>query len=84
MDAKTEKKFIENFKQYNPDATLLLITHRTSLLTLVDKVIVIDQGKIVGSGSVEGFLKATKPGNTESLKSKSSSTGPAITDPITS
>ena len=62
MDAKTEKKFIENFKEYNPDATLLLITHRTSLLTLVDKVIVIDQGKIVGSGSVDGFLKATKSG----------------------
>ena len=62
MDEKTEKKFIDNFKQYNPHATLLLITHRTSLLTLVDKVIVIDQGKIVGSGSVEGFLKATKSG----------------------
>ena len=47
MDAKTEKKFIKNFKEYNPDATLLLITHRTSLLTLVDKVIVIDQGKLL-------------------------------------
>ena len=58
---KTEKKFIENFsgiilKQlyyyYSPNFTSFL----------VDKVIVIDQGKIVGSGSVDGFLKATKTG----------------------
>ena len=60
MDAKTEKSFIERFKKYNADATILLITHRTSLLDLVDKVIVVDKGKIVGSGSVEAFLKATK------------------------
>ena len=60
MDAKTEKSFIERFKKYNAEATILLITHRTSLLDLVDKVIVVDKGKIVGSGSVEAFLKATK------------------------
>mgnify|MGYP001305724052 CR=1 FL=1 len=60
MDAKTEKNFIDRFKKYNAEATILLITHRTSLLSLVDKVIVVDKGKIVGSGSVEAFLKATK------------------------
>ncbi len=60
MDAKTEKSFIDRFKKYNTEATILLITHRTSLLALVDKVIVVDKGKIVGSGSVDAFLKATK------------------------
>ena len=83
MDAKTEKKFIENFKEYNPDATLLLITHRTSLLTLVDKVIVIDQGKIVGSGSVDGFLKATKSGTGISKNQDTSNNSP-LTDPVAS
>ena len=81
MDAKTEKKFIENFKRYNPEATLLLITHRTSLLSLVDKVIVIDQGKIVGSGSVDGFLKATKTGKDSSTVG-SPPPGPAMTNPV--
>lgn len=84
MDAKTEKKFIENFKEYNPKATLILITHRTSLLKLVDKVIVVDQGKVVGSGSVEGFLKATKTGKSDELKESSMKTGSELTDPITS
>ena len=60
MDAKTEKNFIDRFKKYNSNATILLITHRTSLRALVDKVIVVDKGKIVGSGSVDAFLKATK------------------------
>ena len=83
MDAKTEKKFIENFKEYNPDATLLLITHRTSLLTLVDKVIVIDQGKIVGSGSVDGFLKATKSSKRTS-KNQDTADNSSLTDPVAS
>jgi len=49
----------------------------------VDKVIVIDQGKIVGSGSVDGFLKATKTGK-DSSTAKSSPSGSTMTDPVTS
>ena len=72
MDARTEKNFIDRFKKYNAEATILLITHRTSLLSLVDKVIVVDKGKIVGSGSVQAFLKATKSDkNTKSTGEKS-------------
>ena len=82
MDAKTEKKFIQNFIEFNPKATLLLITHRTSLLNLVDKVIVVDQGKIVGSGSVDGFLKATKTEKSD-LTNKTPKKSP-LSEPITS
>ena len=70
MDAKTEKNFIDRFKKYNAEATILLITHRTSLLSLVDKVIVVDKGKIVGSGSVAAFLKATKSEKDSKVSSK--------------
>jgi ATP-binding cassette, subfamily C, bacterial LapB len=58
MDARTEKKFIERLKNERLDCTLIVITHRTSLLALADHVLVVDQGKIVGSGSVENFLNA--------------------------
>ena len=58
MDARTERKFIENLKKEKFDSTLIVVTHRTSLLALVDRVIVVDQGKIVGSGSVDSFLNA--------------------------
>lgn len=59
MDAGTEKKLIESLKKVNVPQTLILITHRTALLTLVDRVIVLDKGAIVASGSVDGFMKAS-------------------------
>lgn len=58
MDARTERKFIERLKNEKLESTLIVITHRTSLLALADQVIVVDQGKIVGQGSVESFLNA--------------------------
>jgi ATP-binding cassette subfamily C protein LapB len=63
MDARTEKTFIDSFRQQKLESTLILITHRTSLLSLVDRVIVIDNGKIVGAGPTAAFLGAKiKPG----------------------
>lgn len=76
MDARTEKLFIDSFRQQKVDATLILITHRTSLLSLVDRVLVVDNGKIVGSGSTAAFLSATmKPsGNPAAAQTDSSKT----------
>lgn len=76
MDARTEKLFIDSFRQQKVDATLILITHRTSLLSLVDRVLVVDNGKIVGSGSTAAFLSATmKPsGNPAAVQTDSSKT----------
>ncbi len=59
MDSGTEKKLIDALKGAKFEGTLVLITHRTALLTLVDRVIVIDKGKLVGSGSVDSFMKAS-------------------------
>lgn len=62
MDARTEKLFIESFRKQKLNSTLIVITHRTSLLSLVDRVLVVDSGKIVGSESTATFLSAsTKP-----------------------
>jgi ATP-binding cassette subfamily C protein LapB len=57
MDARTEKLFLERFRKADLGASVVLITHRTSLLTLVDKVIVLEGGKVIGSGPRESFLK---------------------------
>ncbi len=58
MDASSERKLIQRLKDVKFDSTLIVITHRTSLLALVDRVIVVDNGKIVGQGSVDAFLNA--------------------------
>jgi ATP-binding cassette subfamily C protein LapB len=50
MDVQTEQQIIERLSAMPDDRTLLVITHRTSLLALVDRVIVMDQGSIVADG----------------------------------
>lgn len=60
MDAKTERSFVDAFRSLNMHVTLILITHRTSLLSLVNNVIVLDNGSIAGAGPVEGFLKGAR------------------------
>jgi len=50
MDHISEQALIQRLLQDVGDTTFILITHRTSLLELVDRVIVFDKGKIVADG----------------------------------
>lgn len=51
MDVKTEAQVIQRLKEATTDTTVVVVTHRTSLLELVDRVIVIEGGKIGADGS---------------------------------
>lgn len=58
MDSNSEQRFIKNIKPYLKDKTLVLVTHKTSLLELVDRIIVVDEGSIVMDGpKAEVFAK---------------------------
>lgn len=46
MDVKSEAEVIGRLKEATEDTTMLIVTHRTSLLQLVDRVIVIEDGKV--------------------------------------
>ncbi|MBC7132934.1 MAG: type I secretion system permease/ATPase [Roseovarius sp.] len=50
MDAQNEAEVIARLKLEAADRTLVVVTHRPSLLELVDRVIVIDQGKVAFDG----------------------------------
>lgn len=50
MDPASEQRLLAQLKDYVADKTLIVITHRTSLLALVDRVIVMDRGRIVADG----------------------------------
>ncbi|MFV0243482.1 MAG: type I secretion system permease/ATPase [Qingshengfaniella sp.] len=50
MDVQSEMALVSRLKQAPPGQTLILATHRPGLLDLVDRVIVIDGGKIVADG----------------------------------
>ena len=47
MDSKLEAFFMENVKKIVANKTFILITHKASQLVLVDRVILLDKGKIV-------------------------------------
>lgn len=62
MDNQTEQEVIQNIRMLTEDKTMILSTHRSSLLALVDRVIVMDAGKIVADGPKENILDALKRG----------------------
>jgi len=57
FDTATEKQVIKNLKEYVEDKTLILITHKPSDLALVDRIIIMDDGKIVMDGERDEVLK---------------------------
>jgi len=62
MDNKTEQHVKEQFKIYCEDKTLILVTHKTSMLDLVDRLIIVDKGRIVADGPKEQVIKALSHG----------------------
>ncbi|QMS85970.1 ABC transporter ATP-binding protein [Candidatus Xianfuyuplasma coldseepsis] len=53
VDTNTEVTILENLKQVRKDKTTLIIAHRISTLIYSDRIIVIDDGKIVDIGPHE-------------------------------
>lgn len=49
---------VKNLKQITKEKTLLVITHRFKALELVDRVIIIQDGKIIADGKKEVILTA--------------------------
>jgi len=62
MDNSTEESFKQRFSKELNTQTLILVTHRASLLTLVDRLIVMDGSKVVADGPKESVLAALKQG----------------------
>ena len=62
MDSASEERVRHNLKIFAKDKTLLLVTHRTALLDLTERVIVLDGGRIVADGPKEQILAALKEG----------------------
>ncbi len=57
MDLNSEKRFISRLNSYAQNKTLILVTHRTSLFSIVDRIIVLGNGKIVADGPRDEVLK---------------------------
>jgi len=62
MDSTSEARFKARLERSLGKTTLLLITHRRSLLTLVDRLIVVDGGRVVADGPKNDVLEALSSG----------------------
>ncbi|MDF1509265.1 ABC transporter transmembrane domain-containing protein [Robertmurraya sp. DFI.2.37] len=57
VDAKTEQKIIDNIRQERSGKTTIISTHRMSAVQHADRIIVLDNGKIMEEGTHEQLLK---------------------------
>ena len=62
MDYSSEDDIKRRLTEFAADKTVVLISHRTSLLDLVDRIIVMDGGKIVADGPKEQVITALRQG----------------------
>ncbi len=62
MDNSSEQKLKARLTELLPGKTLVLVSHRASLLTLVDRVIILDAGRVVADGPREQVLQRLSQG----------------------
>ncbi len=65
MDDNNERQIKKRFNEYlTENHTLILITHKLSMLELVNRIIVLENGKIIADGAKDAVLSALKAGVT--------------------
>ncbi len=62
MDFSTEAAFKERLRRYAAHKTLIIVTHRTSLIDLATRIVVVDDGRIVADGPRDKVIEALQAG----------------------
>ncbi|BDQ37110.1 ABC transporter [Pseudodesulfovibrio nedwellii] len=62
MDNQSEFRLKERLRSFVEDKTLIVITHRHSMLDLIDRLVIMDRGKIVVDGPKQAVLDGLKSG----------------------
>lgn len=62
LDHTSEEQIRKNLSSESQGKTLILVTHRSSLLQLASRLIVIDRGRIVADGPKETVMEALRQG----------------------
>jgi ATP-binding cassette subfamily C protein LapB len=57
MDAASETAVLQRLSQEIGPRTFVTITHKASLLQMVRKIIVLEQGKVAAQGTPEQFMR---------------------------
>jgi subfamily B ATP-binding cassette protein MsbA len=57
LDVETEEYVMEEIKTFFKEKTVIMITHRLQILDMVNRVVVMEHGKIIEEGKIEELLK---------------------------
>ena len=68
MDHSTEVAVKQQLMEYIQGRTWLVVTHRNSLLEMVDRIIVIDNGRLVADGPRDSVIQALQQGKIGAAK----------------
>ncbi|MCW7553102.1 type I secretion system permease/ATPase [Endozoicomonas gorgoniicola] len=62
MDSLAEYQFRERLRELAEDKTLIITTYKSSMLDLVDRIIVFDRGNLIADGPKEKVIEALEQG----------------------
>jgi ATP-binding cassette, subfamily C, bacterial LapB len=62
MDFTSENQFKQNLQRFMQHKTMVLVTHRVSLIDLAERMIVIDDGKVVTDGPRQQVIESLQSG----------------------
>ena len=62
MDFSSEAQFKERLRRFAEQKTVVVVTHRTSLIDLANRIIVVDAGRIVADGPRDQVVDALQSG----------------------
>ncbi|MFA6889985.1 MAG: ABC transporter ATP-binding protein, partial [Bacilli bacterium] len=57
VDTKTEEQILKNLRQIRKNKTTILIAHRITTIQSMDKILVLDEGKVAAFGSHQELIK---------------------------
>jgi ATP-binding cassette subfamily C protein LapB len=66
MDDRTEMEFIQALEPHLLGKTVVLVTHKPSMLDLVDRLVIVDSGRVVMDGPKQLVLQALRAGEVRS------------------
>lgn len=57
LDANNERIIVENMKEIFKDRTVIIVAHRLSTVKNADKIVMLDQGRIIEQGNHQGLTQ---------------------------
>jgi len=62
MDFSSEEQLKERLRRFTEHKTMVIVTHRLSLLDLAQRILVVDGGKVVADGPRDKVVEALQSG----------------------